>query len=48
MPLGIFRDVARPVYDEDVRAQVADARQREGAGDLAALVAGGDTWVIEG
>jgi 2-oxoglutarate ferredoxin oxidoreductase subunit beta len=48
VPLGIFRDVARPVYDEDVRAQVAEARERKGVGDLAALVAGGDTWVIEG
>jgi 2-oxoglutarate ferredoxin oxidoreductase subunit beta len=48
VPLGIFRRVARPVYDDDVREQVAEAKERRGAGDLAALIAGSDTWVIEG
>ena len=47
VPLGIFRNVERPVYDDDVRAQLAEARERKGEGDLATLVAGNDTWVIE-
>jgi 2-oxoglutarate ferredoxin oxidoreductase subunit beta len=46
VPLGIFRDVDRPVYDDDVREQVAQARAQKGEGDLAALVAGSDTWEI--
>ena len=48
VPLGIFRRVDRPVYDDDVRTQVAEARTRRGDGDLATLVAGADTWVIDG
>lgn len=46
VPLGIFRDVDRPVYDTDVREQIALARESDGAGDLAALLAGQDTWQI--
>jgi 2-oxoglutarate ferredoxin oxidoreductase subunit beta len=46
VPLGIFRDVSRPVYDDDVREQIALARESDGAGDLAALLAGQDTWQI--
>jgi 2-oxoglutarate/2-oxoacid ferredoxin oxidoreductase subunit beta len=43
---GIFRDVKRPVYDEQLSAQLEQARAAKGDGDLAALVAGGDTWTI--
>jgi 2-oxoglutarate ferredoxin oxidoreductase subunit beta len=50
VPIGVFRSVARPTYDDQVRAQVASSV--EGAGgpasddDLAALLAGSDTWQI--
>jgi 2-oxoglutarate ferredoxin oxidoreductase subunit beta len=43
---GIFRNVDRPVYDEQLSAQLEQARAAKGEGDLAALVAGGDTWTI--
>jgi 2-oxoglutarate ferredoxin oxidoreductase subunit beta len=46
VPLGIFRSVERPVYDDAVATQIAEARERKGEGDLAALVAGSDTWEI--
>jgi 2-oxoglutarate ferredoxin oxidoreductase subunit beta len=46
VPLGVFRAVERPVYDEAVAAQIAEARERRGDGDLAALLAGGDSWEI--
>jgi 2-oxoglutarate ferredoxin oxidoreductase subunit beta len=51
VPIGVFRSVSRPAYDDMVRAQVDSAR--EGAGgpatddDLAALLAGNDTWTVE-
>jgi 2-oxoglutarate ferredoxin oxidoreductase subunit beta len=45
-PIGIFRDVARPVYDDEARRQVAAARSAKGSGDLAALLHSGDTWQI--
>jgi 2-oxoglutarate ferredoxin oxidoreductase subunit beta len=42
---GIFRNVARPTYDDLARAQVADARTRR-PGDLQALLNGKDTWTV--
>ncbi len=46
-PLGVFRDVDRPIYDESVRNQVSEARKQLGDGDLNALLNSGDTWVVE-
>jgi 2-oxoglutarate ferredoxin oxidoreductase subunit beta len=44
-PVGVFRDVERPVYDELMAEQLRAAReQREG--DLAELLTAGDTWTI--
>jgi 2-oxoglutarate/2-oxoacid ferredoxin oxidoreductase subunit beta len=45
-PIGIFRAVERPVYDEMLRDQVVTATQARGAGDLAALLAGGNVWDV--
>ena len=45
-PFGVFRDVERPVYDEQMADQLEQARAAKGEGDLAALVASGDTWSI--
>ena len=45
-PIGIFRDVKRPSYDRLVREQLAEAREKKGAGDLQALVRGNDTWLV--
>jgi 2-oxoglutarate ferredoxin oxidoreductase subunit beta len=44
-PVGVFRDVERPVYDELMEQQLETARSK-GAGDLAALIGSGDTWRI--
>ncbi len=46
VPIGIFRQVERPTYDDQVRAQLDEARDRQGAGDLAGLLAGSDTWTV--
>jgi 2-oxoglutarate ferredoxin oxidoreductase subunit beta len=46
-PIGIFRQVARPSYDEMMREQLDDAVARQGEGDLAALLGSGDTWRID-
>ena len=45
-PIGIFRDVERPVYDELMSEQLETARTESGEGDLAALLNSGDTWRI--
>ncbi|CAL9457668.1 2-oxoglutarate oxidoreductase subunit KorB [Nocardiopsis dassonvillei] len=47
VPIGVFRDVRRPVYDDLVNEQIADARAEHGDGELSALLAGGDTWTVE-
>jgi 2-oxoglutarate ferredoxin oxidoreductase subunit beta len=51
VPVGVFRDVARPTYDDLVREQV-DHAVASGGGtvtddDVAALLAGPDTWTVK-
>jgi 2-oxoglutarate ferredoxin oxidoreductase subunit beta len=48
-PIGIFRQVERPTYDDQARAQVTTARggdEVDPSGRLAALIGGGDTWTV--
>ena len=45
-PIGVFRDVERPVYDELMAEQIATATEKRGAGDLRELLHAGDTWTI--
>jgi 2-oxoglutarate ferredoxin oxidoreductase subunit beta len=45
-PLGVFRDVERPVYDELMAGQIATAKEKRGEGDLRELLHAGDTWTI--
>ena len=44
-PMGIFRSIERPTYDTLLRDQVAKSKA-SGKADLAALIAGNDTWTI--
>jgi len=45
-PIGVFRAVERATYDDQVNAQLDEAVAKSGPGDLAALLASGDTWQI--
>jgi 2-oxoglutarate ferredoxin oxidoreductase subunit beta len=45
-PVGVFRDIERPVYDELMGRQMEDAREKRGDGDLTALLHSGETWTI--
>jgi 2-oxoglutarate/2-oxoacid ferredoxin oxidoreductase subunit beta len=45
-PIGVFRSVDRPSYDELMASQIADARAASGDGDLASLLRGADTWQV--
>jgi 2-oxoglutarate ferredoxin oxidoreductase subunit beta len=45
-PLGVFRRVERPVYEDLVEQQVEQAKARSGEGDLAALLRSGETWDV--
>jgi 2-oxoglutarate ferredoxin oxidoreductase subunit beta len=46
VPLGVFRAVQRPAYEDIVTQQIAQAKERSGEGDLAKLLRGGDTWTV--
>ncbi len=45
-PLGIFRAVERPVYEELMAEQLEQAVEKRGQGDLRELLLSGDTWTI--
>lgn len=45
-PIGVLRDVRRPVYDDLMAGQLEEAEASRGRGDLAKLLAGSDTWTV--
>jgi 2-oxoglutarate ferredoxin oxidoreductase subunit beta len=45
-PIGVFRDVDVPSYDEEMNAQIDGAKERQGAGNLMSLIAGRETWSV--
>jgi 2-oxoglutarate ferredoxin oxidoreductase subunit beta len=46
-PIGVFRAVERPHYGAMVEAQLLDAAERKGPGDLEALLHSGSTWTVD-
>jgi 2-oxoglutarate/2-oxoacid ferredoxin oxidoreductase subunit beta len=45
-PIGLFRQVSRPVYGLEMTRQIEEATARKGPGDLHRLIAGRDTWEV--
>ncbi|WP_441250676.1 2-oxoacid:ferredoxin oxidoreductase subunit beta [Kitasatospora sp. McL0602] len=45
-PIGVLRDIRRPVYDTLMTDQLATAVQQQGPGDLTTLLTGNDTWTV--
>ncbi|HEU0025314.1 MAG TPA: thiamine pyrophosphate-dependent enzyme, partial [Thermoleophilaceae bacterium] len=45
-PIGVFRDVDRPVYGEDLARELDDARSEVGPDDLEKLLHAGETWTV--
>jgi len=45
-PMGVFRCVEHPTYNDAVYQQVESATERSGEGDLEALFETGDTWTV--
>jgi 2-oxoglutarate ferredoxin oxidoreductase subunit beta len=45
-PMGVFRRVQRPTYEDMMTDQLAHARQR-GDGDIQALITGRETWTVK-
>ena len=47
VPMGVFRAIERPAFEDRAHAQIAEARKMHGAGGLAKLLAGKETWSVE-
>tara|TARA_B100000029_G_scaffold442916_1_gene461610 strand:- start:457 stop:1497 length:1041 start_codon:yes stop_codon:yes gene_type:complete len=47
VPVGVLHRVSNPVYEDNMTAQVTEAQEKAGTGDLQKLVTGKETWVVE-
>lgn len=45
-PVGVFRQVLKPTYDEGMVGQIEDVKKKKGQGDLANVLFGGNTWEV--
>ncbi len=48
VPIGVFRDVSLPTYDDLMSAQIAEAQKKKGAGSLRDLIHSGLRWTVTG
>lgn len=48
VPIGVFRQIQKPTYDQGVTAQVAQAQAKKGQGDLVSLYLSSDIWKVGG
>jgi 2-oxoglutarate/2-oxoacid ferredoxin oxidoreductase subunit beta len=46
VPLGLFRQVSRPTYGQQMQAQIDHAQEDAGRGELQQLLLGDDTWSV--
>jgi 2-oxoglutarate ferredoxin oxidoreductase subunit beta len=46
-PVGIFRAIDRPTYEDMMTDQIEVAVAKSGLGNLEKLINSGDTWVVE-
>jgi len=46
-PFGVFYDVDRPTYDEQLNQQMENAFKSKGQGSLDDLLAGDETWIVK-
>jgi 2-oxoglutarate ferredoxin oxidoreductase subunit beta len=47
VPIGVFRQVSHPTYEQGVIGQVTQARKSRGVGKLSDLYSASDTWTIK-
>jgi 2-oxoglutarate ferredoxin oxidoreductase subunit beta len=46
-PIGVLRAAPQSRYEDEVASQIASVVEKKGEGDLAKLLATGDTWEVE-
>lgn len=47
LAIGVIRDVASPVYNEEIDAQVAAVKSKKGFGSLRDMIMAGDHWHVD-
>jgi 2-oxoglutarate ferredoxin oxidoreductase subunit beta len=47
VPVGVLRDVQRPTHSDLMEAQIEQAIEKSGEGDLAKALFAGETWTVE-
>jgi 2-oxoglutarate ferredoxin oxidoreductase subunit beta len=47
VPVGVVRSISRPTHDQMLNDQLVQAAATQGRGDLAKLLAAGETWTVE-
>lgn len=47
VPMGVFKKVQKPTYDQMLQAQVEEIKAQKGKGDLAKLLKGSETWEVK-
>ena len=47
VPVGVLRAVPRPTHDQLIEQQISAAVAATGEGDLAEVLASGETWTVE-
>ena len=45
-PIGVFRQMFKPTYDEGVEAQIIDVKKKKGEGDLEKVLFNANTWNV--
>ena len=46
-PIGVFRQILKPTYDQGVQGQIDHIIEEKGEGDLEELLFSGNTWEVE-
>ncbi len=47
VPVGVFLDVDRDIYEQSLVQQIEEAKKQPGAGDIQALLTGPNTWTVD-
>ncbi|MBI2519443.1 MAG: 2-oxoacid:ferredoxin oxidoreductase subunit beta [Bdellovibrio sp.] len=47
LPLGVFRNVEAPSYDEEVQKQIENVTKKKGKGDMVSFLKSGETWQVK-
>jgi 2-oxoglutarate ferredoxin oxidoreductase subunit beta len=47
VPIGVFRRVAAPTFDEGIRSQIDEVTRTKGPGELTEALNSGSTWTID-